>query len=179
MIRSARIPAPAPRPFYQSAPRQASPRVQPRAFLFPSGRYTRMNPLCRWFNLHLLAEPLPEPLRSNLIHAWMHPGRYNGNQALNGLHRQRYEEDILPFLPPWKLANIAQIELEVSRRIVEAPRQEITEQERSALLRSQGVYLRAVYAALAARLGGAAAQDALAVSILFPSHAGMRSVPGE
>ncbi len=137
----------------------AIPQPQPRpAFRpFPSGRYARMNPLCRWFNLHLLAEPLPAAVGTALIRAWMHPGHFDGNQAIQNLYRQRYEEATLPSLPPSLLGNITQIELLVTRRIVEAPRTEIPREARSALLRSQAAYLYHVYAALVAQLGEAAA----------------------
>ncbi len=125
---------------------------------FPSGRYHHTNPLRRLFGLHLLAERLPEAVGTMLIRAWMYPGRFDGNQAIQNLHRQRYAEDTLPFLPPSLLGIVAQIELLVARRIVEVPQTEITSEARNALLRSQAAYLAHVYAALVKQLGEAAAQ---------------------
>jgi hypothetical protein len=139
----------------QTRPTPAARVPAPRPF--PSGRYARMNPLLRWFGLHLLAEPLPASLRPSLIHAWMHPGRFDGTQATQSLHRQRPPEDALPFLPPSRLNLAAQIELGVGRRIVETPRTEITSEERNRLLRSQGAYLAQVYAALVRQRGEATA----------------------
>jgi hypothetical protein len=124
---------------------------------FPSGRYHQTDPLRRLFGLRLLAEALPEPLRASLIRAWMFPGRYDGNQAIQGVERQRLPDDVLPFLPPTRLGIYTFIELEVGRRIVEIPRTEITREARSRLLRSQGAYLGALYQALVKQLGEAAA----------------------
>jgi hypothetical protein len=124
---------------------------------FPSGRYHQTDPLRRLFGLRLLAEPLPDPLRASLIRAWMFPGRYDGNQAIQGVERQRLPDDVLPFLPPTRLGIYSRIELEVGRRIVEIPRTEITREARSHLLRSQAAYLCALYGALARQIGEAAA----------------------
>jgi hypothetical protein len=134
----------------------AIPRVQPAPRPFPSGRYARMNPLLRWCSLNLLAEPLPAPLRASLIRAWQHPGRFNGNQAIQSQERQHLPADRFPLLPPARLAWMAFMELGVSRRVVEIPRTEISQERRSALLRSQGAYLRSIYDALVAQLGEAA-----------------------
>ena len=134
----------------------------PAPRLFPSGRYVRMNPLLRWFNLKLLAEPLPAPLRAALIQAWQHPGRYDGNQAIPTRNRQRLPTESLPFLPPSLLGTYTRIELEVGRRIVEVPRTEISQQERSRLLREQGAYLAHLYAALVWQLGEPTAQAVFA-----------------
>ncbi len=125
---------------------------------FPSGRYHHTDPLRRLFGLRLLAEPLPEPLRSTLIRAWMYPARYNGNQAIPTRERLRLPADVLPWLPPKRLGWMALVECAVSRRIIEMPRTEIDREERNALLRSQGAYLAQVYAALAAQLGEGAAR---------------------
>jgi hypothetical protein len=139
-----------------------SPNSRP----FPSGRYHQTNPLRRLFGLRLLAEPLPEPLRLVLIRAWMFPGRFDGNQAIQGVERQRLPEDVLPFLPPARLGWMAFIEFAVSRRIVELARTEITREERNALLRDQGAYLAQVYAALARQVGEAQAQAAFEQRLL-------------
>jgi hypothetical protein len=135
-----------------------TPSSQPQPRPFPSGRYARTDPLRRLFGLQLLAEPLPEPLRPILIWAWMHPGRYNGNQAIPTRERQRLPDNVLLDLPPTRLCGYTQIELEVGRRIVELPRTEITREMRNWLLRAQATYLAALYAALVKQLGEAQAQ---------------------
>ena len=124
---------------------------------FPSGRYTRTDPLRREFGLRLLSEPLPEPLRPLLIRPWRRPRPYDGKQALESLHRQRPDEASLSLLPPGLLGVITLTELEASRRVVETPRTSISRDTRNRLLRAQGVYLRCMYAALAAHIGEAAA----------------------
>ena len=124
---------------------------------FPSGRYTRTDPLRREFGLRLLSEPLPEPLRTSLIRAWRRPVRYDGKQAIQGLHRQRPPEASLLALTPSLLGVLSLTELEVSRRVVETPRTSISRDTRNKLLAAQGVYLRSLYAALVFRLGEAAA----------------------
>jgi hypothetical protein len=122
---------------------------------FPSGRYHHTDPLRREFGLRLLAEPLPEPLGLALIRAWRRPARYDGNQAIQSLERQRLPEESLPFLPPGRLAWVSFMELGVSRRVVETARTQIKREERNALLRSQGAYLKRLYMALADQLGEA------------------------
>jgi hypothetical protein len=139
-----------------SSPSQLWPQPQPRPLLV--SRYATMNPLLRLFSLQMLAAPLPDPLRSSLIRAWMQPGRYDGNQAIQSRERQRLPEDVLFFLPPARLGWMTFMELGASRRIVEVPRTEITGKARNALLRSQGAYLAQVYAALVAQLGEAGAR---------------------
>ncbi len=141
-------------------PFSAQPRPAPRPLL--ASRYAKLNPLLRWFNLQTLAEPLPAPLRACLIHAWQHPGRYNGQQAIQSRERQRPSEEDLSYLPAWRLDTIAHIELQVGRRIVEVPRSEIPSTTRNYLLREQGVYLAHIYQALAAQLGEAEAQAVFA-----------------
>ncbi len=133
---------------------------------FPSGRYHHTNPLRRLFGLRLLADPLPEPLATTLIRAWMVPARYDGEQAIPTRERLRLPADVLPFLPPARLAWMALIELAVSRRLVETPKTAITREERNFLLRSQAAYLARIYSALAAQLGEAAAQAEFARRVL-------------
>ncbi len=135
----------------------AIPQTQPRPRPFPTGRYARMNPPLRWCSLQVLAASLPDPLRAALISAWQHPGRFDGNQAIPTRNSQRPPENTLPCLPPSLLGTYTLIELEVGRRIVEVPKTEISQQERSRLLRAQAAYLRALYVALARQLGEAAA----------------------
>ena len=65
---------------------------------FPSGRYARTDPLRREFGLRLLAEPLPEPLRTTLIRAWRRPAHFDGKQAIQSLHRQRPDEASFPLM---------------------------------------------------------------------------------
>ncbi len=125
---------------------------------FPSGRFGHTNPLRRLFGLRLLADPLPEAAGIALIRAWMFPARYDGEQAIPTRERLRLPADVLPFLPPARLAWMAFIELAVSRRLVETPKTAITREERNFLLRSQGGYLRSIYVALATQLGEARAR---------------------
>jgi hypothetical protein len=124
---------------------------------FSAGRYTHTDPLRREFGLRLLTETLPEPLRSRLIRAWRKPRSFDGNQAIQSRQRQRLSPASFPLLPPARLSTLSQIELEVSRRVVETSRTEITREERNALLVAQGEYLACLYAALVAQLGEAAA----------------------
>jgi hypothetical protein len=117
-----------------------------------------MNPLLRQFGLKLLSESLPDPARLALIRAWMPPRCFDGNQAIQSLFRERLAEASFPLLPPGRVRFIMQMELEVSRRVVETSWTKITRELRNKLLRSQAAYLSALYAALAAKLGEAAAQ---------------------
>jgi len=129
----------------------------PPARPFSSGRYEHTNPLRREFGLRLLSEPLPEPLRTSLIRAWRRPARFDGNQAIQSLHRQRPDEAALPLLSARLLGVLTLTEMEASRRVVETPRQQISRETRNKLLMAQGLYLRRLYAALVAKLGEAAA----------------------
>ena len=129
----------------------------PKPPSYPSGRYVHTNPLRREFGLRLLAEPLPEPLRTSLIRAWRRPARFDGNQAIQSLHRQRPDEAALPLLSARLLGVLTLTEMEASRRVVETPRQQISRETRNKLLMAQGLYLRRLYAALVAKLGEAAA----------------------
>ncbi|HLW02733.1 MAG TPA: hypothetical protein VKT82_29025 [Ktedonobacterales bacterium] len=123
-----------------------------------SGRYVHSDPLRREFGLHLLAEPLPEPLRTSLIRAWRRPVRYDGRQAIQSVHRQRPDEPSFSLMSARLLGMFALTELEAARRVVETPRTQISRETRNKLLKAQGAYLRSLYAALAAQLGEAAAQ---------------------
>ncbi len=129
----------------------------PKSPTYPSGRYIHTDPLRREFGLRLLAEPLPEPLRTSLIRAWRRPARFDGTQAIQSVHRQRPEQTQLFGLPPRVLCLLTLTELEAARRVVETPRLDITRETRNRLLSAQGAYLRALYAALAAQRGEAGA----------------------
>jgi hypothetical protein len=125
---------------------------------FPSGRYTHTNPLRRQFGLKLLALYLPPKPGTALKRAWKDGVTYDGKQAIQSRHRERPDEATLLFLPPMQVGLQTQIELAASRRIVETSHQEITREERNALLLSQGAYLGSLYRALVFQLGEAAAQ---------------------
>ncbi|HLW03793.1 MAG TPA: hypothetical protein VKT82_34420 [Ktedonobacterales bacterium] len=129
----------------------------PRFSCFPSGRYVHTDPLRREFGLRLLTEPLPEPLRTSLIRAWRRPARYDGNQAIQSVHRQRPDEAALSLLSVRLLSVLSMTELEASRRVVETPRTQISRETRNTLLKAQGAYLRCLYTALATRMGEAVA----------------------
>ena len=132
----------------------------PRYPLLPSGRYERTNPLRREAGVRLLAEALPQPLRWALIRAWRQPSRFEvGMTALPSLFRQRPGEALLAQARPSMIAFITLTELEVSRRVVEAPQVSLKPEERNRLLAEQGEYLRRLYAALARQVGEAAALD--------------------
>lgn len=130
----------------------------PRPLSYPSGRYTASDPLRRLFGLRLLSETWPDALKTSLLRAWLHPMRYNGNQAIQSRQRQRPDDAELLASPLSTLEWLAWMELAISRRVVETARTAITREERNALLRSQGVYLEKIYRALAARVGAPAAQ---------------------
>jgi len=129
----------------------------PRPPSYPSGRYTRTNPLRREFGLRLLTDALPEPLRGGLIRAWRKPAHFDGNEALQSVHRQRPDQARLFCVPPRALGLITLTELEVSRRVVEAPLASISRETRNTLLAAQGLYLQQVYVALARQVGEEAA----------------------
>ncbi len=117
---------------------------------YPSGRYVHTDPLRREFGLRLLAEPLPEPLRTSLIRAWRRPVRYDGTQALQSVHRPRPDEAGFSLMSARLLGVLALTEMEASRRVVETPRTQISRETRNTLLKAQGAYLRSLYAALQA-----------------------------
>ena len=115
------------------------PSLPSRNPSYPSGRYLKTDPLRREFGLKLLTETLPEPLRTSLIRAWRHPGRYDGKQAIQSLYRQRPDDAQLFSMPPRLLGVITLTELEVARRVVETPRTSISRDLRNKLLKAQGV----------------------------------------
>ncbi len=130
---------------------------QPKATAYPSGRYTHTNPLRREAGLRLLTESLPEPLRWAIVRAWRRPAHYDGNEAIQSVHRQRPDDAHLARATPRGLALLTLTEMEVSRRIVEAPQASILPVTRNTLLLDQGAYLRRLYVALAWQIGEASA----------------------
>ncbi|HEU5369884.1 MAG TPA: hypothetical protein VFU69_15535 [Ktedonobacterales bacterium] len=129
----------------------------PKPPSFPSGRYERTNPLRRYAGLRLLTEALPEPLRWAILRAWRHSSYFEvGMTALPHPHRQRPAAQIIQARPPL-ISFITLTEMEVSRRLVEAPQVSIKPEERNRLLSEQSVYLRLLYIALARQIGEAAA----------------------
>jgi hypothetical protein len=125
---------------------------------FPSGRYKHTNPLRRLAGLRVLTEPLPEPLRRAIRRAWRWPGYFEvGMTALPSPHRQRPGAAEVAFAHPGRILLLAQVEMEVSRRVVEAPRVSLTPAERDSLLTQQGRYLHLLYVSLARQIGDAAA----------------------
>jgi hypothetical protein len=140
-------------------PLSRSPRP-PRPPVLSSGRYTFTNPLRREAGLRLLTEPLPEPLRWAIIHAWRWPHGSVAPQPAPELphpHRPRPSEASLPAKSPYLLSLIALIEVEMAWRLVEAPQTSLKPVERNRLLSAQGAYLRSLYVALAWQVGEAAA----------------------
>ncbi|HLW01479.1 MAG TPA: hypothetical protein VKT82_22675 [Ktedonobacterales bacterium] len=129
----------------------------PTSPTLPSDRYQHTNPLRRESGLRLLTTGLPEPLRWLLIRAWRRPAHFDGNEALQSIHRQRPGEAQLATLPTRLLGFFTLTELEVSRRVVEAPLSSISRVTRDRLLVAQGAYLRSLYLALATQLGSAEA----------------------
>ena len=120
-------------------------------------RYVHTDPLRREFGLRLLTEPLPEPLRTSLIRAWRRPARFDGNQAIQSVHRQRPDAASFSLMSARLLGMLALTEMEASRRVVETPCTQISRDTRNKLLAAQGAYLHALYAALVAQLGEASA----------------------
>ena len=141
----------------RSIPHGSLSPAAPAQPVLPLWPLRKTDPLRREFGLKLLTEPLPEPLRTFLIRSWRRPGRHDGKQAIQSLHRQRPDEAALPLLTPGLLGIISLTELEVSRRVVEMPRTSISRETRNKLLAAQGVYLRCLFAALVFQLGEAAA----------------------
>ncbi|HLW00192.1 MAG TPA: hypothetical protein VKT82_16105 [Ktedonobacterales bacterium] len=130
---------------------------QPKAPSYPSGRYIHTNPLRREGGLRLLTQDLPEPLRWAIIRAWRQPVHFDGNEAIQSVHRQRPDDAQLARATPRSILLLAFVEMEVARRVVEAPQASILPATRNNLLLVQGVYLRRLYLALARHIGEATA----------------------
>jgi hypothetical protein len=132
----------------------------PKPPSYPSGRYTRTNPLRREGGLRLLTGSLPDPLHWSLIHAWRHPSLFDGQHtptALQHPQRQRLDDAALAQTRPRALAWFTLTELEIARRLVEAPQASILPATRNSMLSAQGAYLLRLYVALARQIGEAAA----------------------
>ena len=124
----------------------------------PSGRYDHTNPLRRYAGLRLLTEALPEPLRWAITRAWRQPSYFEvGMTSVPSPHRQRPGAAEVAFAHPGRILLLAQVEMEVSRRVVEAPRVSLPPVERDNLLQQQGQYLHLLYVSLARQMGEAAA----------------------
>ncbi|HEY7349749.1 MAG TPA: hypothetical protein VH599_15645 [Ktedonobacterales bacterium] len=123
---------------------------------FPSGRYTRSNPLRREAGLRLLTAALPEPLRRVIVTTWRRPSLFNGEQtplAVQSGLRQRPGEAQLAQATFQTTCVFILTELEVTRRVLEAPLASISRMTRNTLLVAQGAYLRLLFAALVVQLG--------------------------
>jgi hypothetical protein len=127
----------------------------------PSSRYLQSNPLRREAGLRLLTDTWPAALRLPLLRAFRRPALLPEEPtpaAVQSVHGQRPEESLLTRAKPQTLCWLILTELEVTRRVLEAPRERISRMTRSSLLVAQGTYLRLLYAALSNRVGEAAAQ---------------------
>jgi len=124
---------------------------------FPSGRYTITNPLRREYGLRLLTATMPTSLRALFLAAWRRPYLFTGQEtplAVQSTQRQR------PDITKATVQTVCWVtltELEVSRRVLEAPIASISRMTRNTLLIAQGAYLRLLYAALVRQVGEAAA----------------------
>src|SRR5579862_4536391 len=113
----------------------------PQAPVPPSGRYTRTKPLRREHGLRLLTASLPEPLRCILLCAWRRPGQYwSVDQDWPHPYRQRPDDAFLLSKPPRTLGYLAVVELELARRLVEAPQASIWPTVRNTMPKEQGMY---------------------------------------
>ena len=131
----------------------------PKSPAIPSGRYTTTNPLRCEGGLRLLTEHLPDSLRWAILRAWRRPSLRSSllpAREVPSAHRQRPAEASLPGTPPRLLAFIALVELDVARRLVEAPLASILPTTRHTLLSAQSRYLQQVSVALARQIGEAA-----------------------
>ena len=127
---------------------------------FPSGRYTLTNPLRREYGLRLLTGTLPDPLRALILAAWRRPYLFTGQEtplAVQSTRRQRPDEGTIACATVQTLGWVTLTELEVSRRVLEAPMASISRMTRNTILIAQGAYLRLLYAALVRQMGEAAA----------------------
>ena len=134
---------------------------------YPSGRYTRTNPLRREFGLRLLTESL----LSRCAPASSAPGvglpTSMAKKPSRTCTASAPPKPAYPSVNPRLLGLITLAELEVSRRVVEAPLASISRVTRNKLLASQGAYLNALYAALAIQLGSAEAACAEFLRLLL------------
>ena len=124
---------------------------------FPSGRYTLTNPLRREYGLRLLTATLPDPLRALILAVWRRPYLFSGQEtplAVQSAQRQRPD---LTHATAQTVCWVTLTELQVSRRVLEAPLASISRVTRNTMLIAQGAYLRLLYAALVGQMGEAGA----------------------
>jgi hypothetical protein len=127
----------------------------------PAGRYAISNPLRRERHLHLLTGHLPEPLRRVLLDGLRRPPLFAGEQtplAVQSARRRRLSDGQVARAHLATLCALTLTELEVTRRLVEAPREALPLVTHHALLVAQGAELRRLYLVLVARLREAGAQ---------------------
>ncbi|HEY7356720.1 MAG TPA: hypothetical protein VH590_09650, partial [Ktedonobacterales bacterium] len=106
----------------------------------------------------VLTTYLPEALSWAVIRAWRQPSYFEvGMTALPSPSRQRPGDAVIARAAPGVIAFITLTEMEVSRRVVEAPQVSLTAGERDTLLIAQSLYLRLLYEALARQVGEVAA----------------------
>jgi hypothetical protein len=144
---SATPPPPAGSRHYKSTPPPPSPH---------SGRYACSNPLRRERHLRLLTCNQPEPLRRVLLAGLRRPPLFTSEQtpfAIQSLHRHRPSDIQVAQAHLATLCGFTLTELEVTRRLVEAPLASISRLTRNTGLVAQGAELRRLYLALAAQIG--------------------------
>jgi hypothetical protein len=103
---------------------------------------------------------MPAPLRALFLNAWRRPYLFTGQEtplAVQSTQRQRPDEATVAKATAQTLAWVTLTELEVSRRVLEAPMASISRVTRNTRLVAQGAYLRLLYAALVRQVGEAAA----------------------
>jgi hypothetical protein len=122
----------------------------------PVSRYKYTNPLRRDGGLRLLTYALPEPLRSLVMDTLRRPPLFDGKVvsfAVQNLYRARPSSAALASMSQHGKATFVRIEVEVARRIVEAPQDSIDRGLRNALLMAQSLELGRLYLALLAQCG--------------------------
>lgn len=134
--------------------------ISPQPSRSPVSRYAVSNPLRRVGGIRLLTYTLPEPLRALVVQGLRRPPRFDGNIvpfAIQSLHRCGVSSADLANASQRGKAAFVHAEVQIARRMVEAPQGSINRGTRNALLLAQGVELRRLYLALAAQIGQHAA----------------------
>jgi len=121
----------------------ASSVAAPAGAAARTGRYAVSNPLRREAGLRLLTANLPAGLRRVLLGGLRHPPL-----AVQSAQRQRLTDTALAHASAQTLLWYTLTELEVTRRVLEAPGTSLTRLARKTLLVEQGASLRRLYAAL-------------------------------